>query len=121
VDGSATTFVLIEERREGLSITSGLTGRRDYMAILPRHKQSPYFIDYIHSDDADYDFDIDARWDDDEMTEEVESDTEEDDVEIECEIVDDEEESDSESSDEDEFYDEEDEEEDDFDDEVDEE
>jgi hypothetical protein len=92
-----------------------------FMAILPRHKQSPYFIDYIHSDDADYDFDIDASWDDDEMTEEVESDTEEDDVEIECEIVDDEEESDSESSDEDEFYDEEDEEEDDFDDEVDEE
>jgi hypothetical protein len=43
-----------------------------FMAILPHHKQSPYFIDYIHSDDSVYDFDEDACWDDDEMTEEVE-------------------------------------------------
>jgi hypothetical protein len=28
----------------------------EFMAILPRHKQGPYFTNYIHSDDSKYDF-----------------------------------------------------------------
>ena len=28
----------------------------EFMAILPRHKQGPYFTNYIHSDDSKFDF-----------------------------------------------------------------
>jgi hypothetical protein len=26
-----------------------------FMAVLPRHKQAPFFTQYIHSDDTDFD------------------------------------------------------------------
>jgi hypothetical protein len=62
-----------------------------FMAVLPRHKQAPFFTQYIHSDDTDFDFDPDAAWDDDEEEEEEEEEQESE-IEFEYEIAQDEEE-----------------------------
>jgi hypothetical protein len=64
-----------------------------FMAVLPRHKQAPFFTQYIHSDDTDFDFDRNAAWDDEEEEDEAENGEEEqEEIQIEYEISQDEEE-----------------------------
>ena len=91
----------------------------NFMAILPRHKQAPFFTQYIHSDDAQFDFDMDTPWESDSDEEEEEEEEEEEgddgDINIECDIEESEESDASDDEDEyawDEFDDEEDEEDD---------
>jgi hypothetical protein len=91
------------------------TSSTNFMAILPVHKQAPFFTQYIHANDSDFDFDMDHVWDESDYGSEEEGEDEGDNVSIECEVHEDDRETDDSDSDKDEYSDEDE----DFDDEVD--
>ena len=92
------------------------TSSTNFMAILPVHKQAPFFTQYIHANDSNFDFDMDHVWDESDYGSEQEGEDEGDNVSIECEVHEDDRETDDSDSDEEEYSDEDE----DFDDEVDE-
>jgi hypothetical protein len=81
------------------------TSSTNFMAILPVHKQAPFFTQYIHA--SDFDFDLDHVWEESDYGSEDEGEDEGDEVSIECEVHEDEHDSADSDSDEEEYSDEE--------------